>query len=275
MVEHQVIKRDGVDIAVQSVGSGPGIVVVGGGGVTAKQYRRFATALSGYSTVHLYDRRGRENAVARNADDTVADDIADLAAVMAGTGSRNVVGHSGGGFVVLRAALELPLDRIALYDAAVNVDNIFPTAYLDDFEAAIKAGDRARAIAVVGKGLRSAGALSSLPLGIQIAIAKLFLWTPIGRTMGELLPTTLLEVREIQAYAGPASDYAGITSDVLLATGAWSPPYYRPVNEALARVMPNARTAVVPRSAHDGINIARAAFMKPFASFFATPVPAL
>jgi pimeloyl-ACP methyl ester carboxylesterase len=274
MVEHQVVTRNGVDIPVQSVGAGPGIVVVTGGGVTSKQYRRFATALAGQATVHLYNRRGRADAAGRDTGYTISEDIDDLAAVLERTGSRSVVGHSGGGFVVLRAALELSLDRIALYDAAVNVDNIFPSGYLDDFEAAVDAGDQARAIAVVGKGLRSAGALSNLPLGIRIAIAKLFLRTPIGRTMGELLPTTLLEVREIQAYAGPAADYAGITAEVLLSTGAWSPPYYRAVNDALARVMPQVRTEVVPRSGHDGINIARAAFMKPFASFFTTPIPA-
>ena len=272
MVENQVITRDGIDITIQSIGSGPGLVVVVGGGVTSKLYRKFATALAGQSTVHLYNRRGRAEAAARDSGYSIAEDIDDLAAVLESTGSRNVVGHSGGGFVVLRAALELPFDRIALYDAAVNVDNLFPIDYLDDFEAAVKAGDKARAIAVVGRGLRSAGPLSSLPLGIQIAFAKAFLHTPIGRTMGEILPATMLEVREIQAYSGPAEDYAGIAAKVLLSTGAWSQPYYSQVNDALARVMPHAQTEVVPRSGHDGINIARAAFVRPFAKFFSGPI---
>ena len=48
-----------------SVGSGPGVVVVHGGGVTASIYRRLAERLSSRLTVHLYNRRGRADAPPR------------------------------------------------------------------------------------------------------------------------------------------------------------------------------------------------------------------
>jgi pimeloyl-ACP methyl ester carboxylesterase len=272
MGENRITTRDGTGIALHSSGTGPGIVVVHGGGVTIEEYRRLAAALADRFTVHLYNRRGRAEAAPKHATYTVDEDIDDLAAVLQHTGARNALGHSYGGFVVLRAALRLPLERIALYDPTVSLSGGFPTAFLDEFEEAIQAGNQARALAVMSRGLRSAGPLSSLPLGVQTAISQAFLRTRIGRTMGDLLPTTLLEARQVQAHDGPAEDYAGIASDVLLATGAWSPPYYREVNDALARVIKKAQTERLPRSAHDAINIARAQFIKPFASFFAAPL---
>ncbi len=272
MSTNWVIARDGAGIALHSSGTGPGIVVVHGGGTTIEQYRRLAAALADRFTVHLYNRRGRAEAAPLHAAYTVEDDIDDLAAVLHHTGARNVLGHSYGGFVALRAALRLTLNRIALYDPAVCLSGGFPTDFLDEFERAVQAGNLARALAVMSRGLRSAGPLSSLPLGVQTAICQVFLRTPIGRTMGDLLPAVVREARQVQAHDAPAEDYAGITAEVLLAAGAWSPPYYREINDALAHVMPNARTEMLPRSAHDGLNIARAQFIEPFASFFATPL---
>lgn len=48
---------DGAVVQVTSVGSGPGVVIVHGGGVTASMYRRLAERLSGRLTVHLIARR--------------------------------------------------------------------------------------------------------------------------------------------------------------------------------------------------------------------------
>jgi len=267
----RVSGRDGAAIMIQSHGSGPGIVVVHGGGVVLELYRRFAIALADRFTVHLYNRRGRAGAAPKTADYTVQQDIDDLAAILQETGSRTAVGHSGGGFVVLEAALQLPLDRIALYDPAVSVDGMLPTAFLDDFAVAITAGQRARALALMSRGMRAAGKLSTLPLPVQQAMSALFLKTPIGRQMGDLLPATLQEVREIKAHEGPAGRYAPITADTLLATGAWSPPCYVGVNEALAGAVAHSRTLIVPKAAHDAINIARPGFVEPFASFFGAP----
>jgi pimeloyl-ACP methyl ester carboxylesterase len=78
--------------------------------------------------------------------------------------------------------------------------------------------------------------------------------------MGGLLPTTLLETEEVVAHNGPATQYAGITARTLLIAGARSGAYYRDMNERLAAVMPNARTHVLPRAAHNEACIAGPAF---------------
>jgi hypothetical protein len=110
-----------------------------------------------------------------------------------------------------------------------------------------------------------------LPLGVQTAICRLFLHTPIGRTMGDLLPMTLDESDQIRLHDGPAEQWTGVTAEVLLAYGAAGPRYYMQSNEALARALPRARTVRIPRSGHDAINRAHRRLVEPLAAFFAAP----
>ncbi|MCA2213829.1 alpha/beta hydrolase [Wangella sp. NEAU-J3] len=245
------------------------MLFVHGGGITTAPYRRFAHRLAATFTVHLYNRRGRADAAPHGAGHTVDTDIADLAAVQHHTGARYVAAHSHGCFVTLRAARQLAFDRIALYDPTVNLGGFFPTDWFAEFEAAVRAGHRSRALALMGRGVRAGGPLSALPLSLQTAVAHAFQWTPVGRTMGELLPTVVIECRESLTHDEPAAAYAGITAEVLLVTGGWCPPYYRTINNDLAAALPRAASIVVPGSRHDAIAIARPALCAPFAEFFA------
>ncbi|MGC5017081.1 alpha/beta fold hydrolase [Micromonospora sp. DT47] len=268
----RITASDGATIVLHSTGSGPGIVVVHGGGVTIDVYRRLAAALADRFTVHLYNRRGRADAPPRSEPYTFEQDIDDLALVLEHTGAGNVIGHSSGGFIVLQAALRLPIDRLALYDATVSIDGGFPTAWLDAAREALRASDTARALAITAGGINTQMAASKLPLGVRTAICRAFLRTRIGRTMGDLLPITLDESHQVRVHDGPADQWAGVTAEVLLACGADGPPYYVELNEALARALPRARTLRIPRSGHDAINRAHPRLVDPLAAFFAAPV---
>jgi pimeloyl-ACP methyl ester carboxylesterase len=266
-MEQRIAAPDGAGIVVHSVGSGPGIVVVHGGGVTIGIYRRLADRLAGRFAVHLYNRRGREDAAPRREPYTFAQDIDDLGAVLAHTGARNVIGHSSGGFIALAAALRLPIERLALYDAAVAVDGIFPAAWLDGARAAAAAGDIPRAMALTSAGINTHTAAARLPLPVQTAMCRVFLRTPIGRTMGALLASTLDESHQIRLADGPAERWAGVRARVLLAYGAAGPRYYAPLNAALAAAIPHARVLPVPRSGHEGLNRAPARLVEPIGAF--------
>src|SRR5258705_2395055 len=87
-----------------SPATGPGLVVVHGGGDDHRQYQRLAKGLSDRLPVHLYDRRGRAEAAPMTHDYTVEDDIADLAEVLERTGARYAIRHRGGGVLVLPTA---------------------------------------------------------------------------------------------------------------------------------------------------------------------------
>ncbi|MEV6599883.1 alpha/beta fold hydrolase [Actinoplanes sp. NPDC051346] len=262
---------DGAHIVLHSTGQGPGIVVVHGGGVTIDIYRRLAAALADRFTVHLYNRRGRADAPPRSQPYTFAQEIDDLAAVLAHTGTGNVIGHSAGGFIALQAALRLPIDRLALYDAAISIDGSFPAAWLDQAWEAANAGNTALAMALTSAGINTHLATSKLPLAVQVAICRLFLRTPIGRDMGELLAMTFEESHQIRLHDGPADQWSAVNAEVLLACGANGPRYYVQSNEALARALPHARTMLIPRSGHDAVNRAHRRLTEPLTAFFACP----
>jgi pimeloyl-ACP methyl ester carboxylesterase len=261
----EVPTADGGAIQAQSFGQGPAVVVLHGGGVRAQDYRRFAVALATACTVVTYDRRPAAEQGSTDPE-TVFDD---LRAVLAATGATRLFGHSIGGFLALDAARRMPLDAVAVYDPAVMVDDVYPVAFFEPFAQAVEAGDRARAIALAGQGLRAAGAASDLPFPVQLAFAELFLRTPIGRRMGEGLPEVVREDRLAIEAAGPASAFAGVPTRLLLAYGGRSPAYYRPTCERLAAAVPGARSLRLPRGSHNAPNVARPWFTAPFADFFA------
>jgi hypothetical protein len=144
--------------------------------------------------------------------------------------------------------------------------------WLDGAREAALTGDTARAIALTSAGINTHMAAAKLPLRLQVAVCRLFLRTPIGRTMGDLLAMTLDEAHQIRLHDGPAEQWGGITAEVLLACGTNGPHYYAQSNEALARALPRARTLQIPRSGHDAIDRARRRLVEPLAAFFTAPV---
>jgi pimeloyl-ACP methyl ester carboxylesterase len=267
----QIRAHDGATIVSHSTGSGPGLVVVHGGGVTIAVYARLARRLADHFTVHLYNRRGRADAPPRTEPYAIEEDVDDLAAVLQHTGARNVIGHSSGGFIALEGAVRLPIDRLALYDAAVSIGGGLPTHWLDTARAAGRDGDTALSLAITTGGINTHAASSRLPLSLRVVLCRAFLRTPVGRTMGELLTTTLEESHQIHLHDGPATLWSAVTADVLLAYGENGPPYYPHLNDELARALDRARVLPIPRSGHDGLNRAPRRLIVPLIEFFAAP----
>ncbi|GGC91365.1 hypothetical protein GCM10011512_18040 [Tersicoccus solisilvae] len=135
---------------------------------------------------------------------------------------------------------------------------------------AARVGDIARALATTSAGVNTHSPASRLPLAVRTALCRVFLRTSIGRTMGELLPSTLDESQQVRLHDAPATRWPGITADVLLGYGAAGPPYSGPTNDALARALPRARVLPVPRCDHDGINRAPDRIVTPLATFLGT-----
>jgi len=263
----QVAAADGRPMDVHSSGDGPGVVVVHGSAVSAKDYRRLADALADRFTVHLYDRRGRGARGPVEATHGVASDVDDLRAVLDHTGARVVLAHSYGGLVALQGAPTLPIDRLAVFDAAVSIDGGFPSAYVEPFVRAVAEDDFPHAMAVLSKGLESIGPLSRLPIPVLAAMARVFAVTPLGREWQTMVPSAVVEAQEVLAHDGPASTYAGVTTDVLLVNGGSSPAYFARASAALAGALPNARHHVISKANHNAINVASAPFVAQFAGF--------
>lgn len=249
---------EGRALQVRTMGDGPGVVVVHGSAVSAKDYRRFADALADRFTVHLYDRRGRGSRDPVDDSHGIASDVDDLRAVLQHTGATRVVGHSYGGLVALQGALRLPVERLALVDVAVSVDGGFPSGYVEPFTRAAAAGDFPLAMAVLSRGLQSVGPVSRLPIPVQRGLAHVFAATAAGREWRTMLPSAVVEAGEVLAHDGPAGTYSGIEADVLLLAGARSPGYFAGAARALVPALAGARYAVVPGAGHNAINLAAA-----------------
>jgi hypothetical protein len=169
---------------------------------------------------------------------------------------------------VRRTGLSLPLERIAVYDPGLSILGRPSFAFIEPFEEAVRTGDYARAATVMSRAVYPDDTAAKLPFGAALLISRLFLHTPIGHRLADLLPTVPPEIRRVPAHDGPATDYAGITAEVLLAAGSRSPKYFAQNCQAVADAIPGGRALVIPRSSHNAANIARKGLVGPFAAFF-------
>jgi pimeloyl-ACP methyl ester carboxylesterase len=93
---------DGTAIAYDSFGAGEGLIVIGGGLSTARDYAPFARALAQSFAVHVIERRGRDASGPQGPDYSIERELDDLFAVQAATGAAAVFGHSYGGLIRLQ-----------------------------------------------------------------------------------------------------------------------------------------------------------------------------
>src|SRR5215471_11523408 len=88
---HSVVSADGTKIGFEQLGAGPVLVLVQGAMGTAYTFRELAEALADSFMVIVPDRRGR--GMSPHPFDpgyTIADDVADLNAILRATGGRFV-----------------------------------------------------------------------------------------------------------------------------------------------------------------------------------------
>ena len=126
-----VSSLDGTPIAVHTLGSGPGLIVVGGALQAADDYVGLARLLGEAFTVHVPDRRGRGGSGPYGEGYSLAKEVQDLQAVQSASGARAVFGHSYGGLVVLETmARGGDFSSASVFEPGVSINNSIPTAWL-------------------------------------------------------------------------------------------------------------------------------------------------
>ncbi len=138
-----VSSPDGASIAVWSSGAGPPMLLVHGSMSDHRRWR-ITEFLSSHRTVHAMDRRGRggstdgpEWSPEREVEDVVA-----VIDTLAGDATQpvDVLGHSLGGYLALRAAARTPgVRRLVLYEPAV-AESGQPAELVARMQAASDAG---------------------------------------------------------------------------------------------------------------------------------------
>ncbi len=267
MKEQVVPTHDGGRLAVYSYGTedAPGqrrVVVIGGAFLTALIYRPFSVALAkglgdGWA-VDVYDRRGRGKSSEQPADYSMRTEIADVRTVMDATGARNILGHSLGGSVALNAVQEFAgtayePDKLAVYDAAVNIDGSIDTSWMDDFEEAVNAGNVGHALARLKKGMQPASALSRIPEPVLAGLMALVSRTKVNRMFRELMPSGVGELRAAYDEAEHLQDFAVLPANTHFMVGGKSPSYYKVTAQRLHAAVPGSTYELSPKGFHGSI----------------------
>ncbi|GAB4100793.1 alpha/beta hydrolase [Sinomonas halotolerans] len=258
----------GGSLRVYSYGTGPGAVLAGGSLTRTAVYERFARSLSATVPVHVYDRRGRGGSPPQPEDYSMETELEDLDTVLHATGSSVVLGHSFGGGIALEAALRLPVSRVAVYDAAVNIDGCLPTSTLPALVAASARGDHVGAVTVFSREIDPVMARVPLP----DSAARALVWatshlTRDGHAWKEMVPALAQEIALLDSSRAAADRYAGIAVPLLLLAGARSPAYFRTIASGLAASLPGSTSMVVPRANHSALHRPSEAMLGAFRRF--------
>ncbi|WP_169946914.1 alpha/beta fold hydrolase [Microbispora sp. H11081] len=250
---HTAVSADGTPIAYRTLGTGPGLLLVGGSLKTSEDYLPLASALAGSFTVHVVDRRGRGDSGPQGPGYGLAKEVEDLRAVRDATGARLAFGHSYGGLVVLETARTFPLfDRIAVYEPGVSRTPV-PTAWMAPFRERLAAGDDYGAFIHFVRG--SGGApdfVARLPHWYLRMVFRVAFRGAAWRRMRPLLGACLAEHEQLAAHHGRVAEFADVTVPVLVLVGGRSKPAHREEYAALAAALPSAVLKTVGGLGHMG-----------------------
>jgi pimeloyl-ACP methyl ester carboxylesterase len=148
-----VTSADGTQIAVETVGRGRPVVLIGGAFNDRTTMTGLARVLSPYYQAAAYDRRGRGDSGDESGDYSVDREMEDLRAVLGQVGgSAWLFGHSSGAVLALEAACRgLPVDKVAAYETPFIPEGSRPRPASDVTERLVRlvqAGDRDGATAL-------------------------------------------------------------------------------------------------------------------------------
>ena len=232
---------DGTVIGYQTLGSGEGVILIGGTLRSARDYMPLARLLARSLTVHVMDRRGRGASGSQGTGYGIEKECEDLLAVHHQTGAAMVFGHSYGGLVSLETVRRSgAFRRVAVYEPYVSVAGSVPVSWLGEYRRLLAAGDTRGAFAVMARGAGHApGMLARMPLGLVRALMYC-LPNSQWRRLEPLLPTALAENEQIARLDAPTvGRFASVTARVLLLGGTKSPAAITlPALQALHMVLP-------------------------------------
>lgn len=241
-----VTSADGTRLAVDTVGQGAPVILVGGAFNDRGTVAELGAALAGRFTVVTYDRRARGASDDRATEYLVANEVDDLAAVIGHCGGRaSLFGHSSGAALVLEGAMAgLSVDRVAVYEpsfrAQQNVAHADEAVY-ERIKALVADGDRDGAAStflgeVIGVPEQVVAGMKSGPAwGFLTAMAPSLPYDVLVSAPWRLLPADRL--RELAL-------------PVLAVYGDRTSPGLAAATEAVAETVPDARLTVMEGEDH-------------------------
>jgi alpha/beta hydrolase family protein len=245
------MSSDHARLVVTCEGTGPAVVLVGGGLDDGSENAPLAKALSRWFTVYNYARRGRGGS-GDILPYMVTREVDDLASVikLAG-GAAHVHGVSSGGALALRAAAAgVSITRLSVYEVpyAVGADAVTAwRAYVAELHAALAKENREEALRLF---MRLAGSSEADIAGAASS--------PMWPGLLAIAHTLAYDAECLGDGAPPVADLATITQPTLVATGAVPDPhmgglrpgYFDTAADAIAAAVPNATREIVAGQSH-------------------------
>jgi pimeloyl-ACP methyl ester carboxylesterase len=241
-----VTSADGTKIAVEAVGEGRPVVLIGGAFNDRTTMTGLAEALRPYYTAVTYDRRGRGDSGDESGDYSTDREIEDLRAVIGHVGgTASLFGHSSGAVLALEAASRhLPVDKVAAYETPFIPEGSRPRPAPDFGERLVRlvrAGDSDGATALFQ--LEGIG----LPAEMVNGMRQSDVWGYLT-SLAHTLPydTVLFE----PDWEVPARRLAAIGVPTLAIAGSDTFPWLAAATEQVADAVPGARFLSLPGQDH-------------------------
>ena len=231
---------DGTTIAFDRTGEGPALVLVVGAFCDRMTTKGLTAHLTDRYTVYEYDRRGRGDTGGERPD-SVAQEVADLAAVVAATETAPFVfGHSSGAALALEAAAaDVPMRRIAVYEPPYTGPGNPGTAFADELDALVAAGKREQAAE------RWLGVTGAPPPVIEMIKSG-----PGWSHMCGLAHTLSCDMRLANEGQVPAQRLEAINVPVLAIAGAASAPWAAEAAVGIVDAVADGRQQVLEGQTH-------------------------
>jgi pimeloyl-ACP methyl ester carboxylesterase len=212
----EVTSKDGTSISYERVGSGPAVILVGGGVSDRSENAPLADALAEQFTVCNYDRRGR-GASSDTLPYAVRREIEDIEALIAQAGgSASVYGASSGGALALEAAAAgLAIDTVAVFEVPYNMAEDWPqrwSRYSKELDALLAEGRRGDAFELF---MRMAGSTDEEVEGAR--------GSPMWTDLEAIAPTLAYDAACLGDGQPPADRLARVTQPTLVITGGERP----------------------------------------------------
>jgi pimeloyl-ACP methyl ester carboxylesterase len=254
---HTVVSADGTTLGYRRLGDGPGLILLHGGMMASQNFVKLGAALADAFTVFIPDRRGRGMTGAFGERYSLAVECEDVRALVAQTGASNVFGLSSGAVIALLAALVVgEIRKVAAYEPPFAVPGFDPAHWAPRFDHHVKQGNLAAAMLTVIKGTGDSRLLKAVPHFLLIPILSLAIRenrreckdgeVPIA----DLIPTMHYDAQVVTEASASFENLKGLRSDALLVGGSKSARFFRPVFEALAKVLPQAERIELPGVGH-------------------------
>ncbi len=242
---------NGVSIFLEEFGSGDSLVLVHGSWVDHMEWPFIVPLLAPHFRITVYDRRGHSRSERLPTQGSIYEDVADLAAIIERTGApAHVVGSSMGASISLRLAAErlelirtLNVHEPPLFDLLRDDPKTKPLAneidgqilpVINDLEAGnLEEGARRFVDMVIGQGTWD----NMLPDDVK----RMFI---------NNAPTFLDETRDPDLLTIDLKALSPFYDPVLLSGGSESPPFFSPVLDKLAPVLPNATRKTFEGASH-------------------------